>query len=134
METSYIPKIPNEETLSKFFPSMRDHLHLVLNNKYFYIEKKKKQVPRQTSKGKLSKTEWFENLELDERVEAISTISTDNFNLIEAIRSDIKKLENKNLPSKNINGSKYSQEEEKGSSQISHSQNWTVYLAPELPN
>ena len=45
-----------------------------------------------TAEGKVSKMEWFENLEIQQRIEAISTIATENIPLVMCIKDDIKKL------------------------------------------
>ena len=39
--------------------------------------------------------EWFENLEIQQRIEAISTIATENIPLVMCIKDDIKKIEEK---------------------------------------
>lgn len=99
MEYDYIPEIPDDETLNEYFPTLKDELHIVTSNKYFHIEKKKKaskkQTPRQSQKGKMSKMEWFESLDTSERIEAVSTIATENPMLVKTIKNDIKKIEDK---------------------------------------
>ncbi|CAI2366597.1 unnamed protein product [Moneuplotes crassus] len=139
MESTYVPKVPEEETLTKFWGDMpmcpgKDNIQLVLNNKYYLVGKDKKGTPRQASKGKLSKTEWFEGLEIEERIQAISTIIVENSQILQAIKNDIHKLENKRLSS---SGSKTGQgadenDETNPSSQGCSVQNWDVVLPPEV--
>lgn len=138
MESLYVPKMPDEDTLCEYFPTIKDHLHLVLNNKYFYIDRKKKQSNKQPQKGKLSKTEWFESLDIEERVEALSTIATDNLILLEAISNDIKKYEDKTVnyqnPDQNPNFNSENLNTTSADNQTIgyYSQNWQVSLTPEL--
>ncbi|CAI2366148.1 unnamed protein product [Moneuplotes crassus] len=140
MESTYEPKLPEDETLSKFWDGLsmcpgKDNLHLVLNNKYYHIGKDKKNTPRQSQKGKLSKTEWFESLEIVERVEAISTIVHENYQILQALRNDIRKLENKQYNSSSSHASQdYDDDNDhEGISPGSSLQNWEVVIPPELP-
>lgn len=139
----YIPEIPEEETLCEYFPNFKENLHLVTSNKYFLIEKKKKsgkkQTPRQAPKGKISKTEWFENLEVRERVDAVSTIATDNPHLIQCIKNDILKIEDKYRKRDEPEGNMYSNEDyiisgtDTCQTTSMYSQNWEVSYVPEFP-
>jgi hypothetical protein len=115
---------------------------MITNNKYFFIDKKKKSAKKdqakQPPKGKLSKTEWFESLDVEERIEAVSTIVTDNSELINCIKNDIKKIENKYKEMDNSELSACSNEDYLNSGDHAkcngyYSQNWQVSIAPEFP-
>ena len=66
----------NDECYSIYFPDVDQHQ--ILNNTYFAIEKKskasRKDNNKSKSKNKCNKLEWFESLEVHQRLEAVSTI------------------------------------------------------------
>lgn len=133
----------DEEVLQYYFPEFKENINAVTCNKYVIIDRKKKQTKkdgsRQQQKGRATKMEWFENLEIQQRIEAISTIASENTSLVASIKNDIKKLEEK-----------YSRTEEKciectsNQEQINvnlwsdadksfDTQNWHVSLSSEYP-
>ena len=93
MESEYNKKIYTEDLLREFFPDSKS-ISPITNNKYFLIDfKKDENISESNShntKRKLTKTEWFESLDFDQRIEAISTIATDNMLLINNIKCDLK--------------------------------------------
>lgn len=133
----------DEEVLHYYFPDFKENINVITWNKYIVIDRKKKQTKkdgtRQQQKGKVSKMEWFENLEIQQRIEAISTIATENIPLVMCIKDDIKKIEEK-----------YSKIDEKSTECTSNqeqialnswndedksyfSQNWFVSSSPDYP-
>lgn len=140
----YVSEMPDESTLLEFFPAFRDNMHLITNNRYFHIEKKKKpakkDMPKQSQKGRMSKTEWFESLDVEERVEALSTVATENHKLIECIWYDIKKIQSKYNNIDNQEEEAYSNEDylntnlANSTSKGYFSQKWNICITPEFPD
>ena len=85
----------NDECYSIYFPDVDQHQ--ILNNTYFAIEKKskasRKDNNKSKSKNKCNKLEWFESLEVHQRLEAVSTIFTDDFTIINQIKKEIRNIE-----------------------------------------
>jgi hypothetical protein len=134
MDSQYISTEPDEDTICQYFPTFRESPHQATNNKYFIIERKKKHTPRQANKGKLTKLEWFESLEVEERVDAISTVATDNPDLIRSIKMDIKKIDEKNCAQDNSVMPSGGTAGGQGKNDVKKiSQNWHVSLTPEMP-
>lgn len=98
MESVINSNVINDELLSEFFGGEDSNVTLEYN-KYFIIEKKnrshRKADSKAKNKGKANKLEWFESLDIQQRVEAVSTIATNNPELMYIIKNDLDKIENK---------------------------------------
>ena len=135
--------IIDEEVLLYYFPEFKENINIITCNKYIFIDRKKKSTKkdptRQLQKGRISKMEWFENLDIQQRIEAISTIATDNIQLIKSIKNNIKSLEEKYIKIDEKWWECTSNQEEldlkswNDMSKSYYSQNWYVSLYPEYP-
>lgn len=89
----------SEEVLSEYFCVTYGNTHFITNNRYFSFEKtsnsSKKDSNKPKNKAKISKLEWFDSLDIQQRVEAVSTVATGNVELLSWIKKDIKRIENK---------------------------------------
>ena len=68
-------------------------------NKYFLIDCKKNTDDScntvHKSKNTLSEKDWFERLDIQQRIESISTVATDNMQLVYDIKDSLNQLEEK---------------------------------------
>lgn len=98
MESNMNFSVISDELLEEYF-SGYDSSIIFENNRYFIIDYKSKSHRKENNKpklkGKVSKMEWFESLDIKQRVEAVSTIATGNYELLSLIKKDIERIEKK---------------------------------------
>ena len=89
----------SDELIKHIFPDFKDATNKITENKYFNLKQRTKfwQEGPVKNKNQITREAWFESLDINDRVLAVSTIFTNNTEVLEHIKKEVNECMNESF-------------------------------------